>query len=590
MRSFLSPDLKEEIRRKVDLVDLISAHVALKKAGKYYKGLCPFHSEKTPSFHVDREKGLWHCFGCQRGGTAFDFVMQTANLTFPEAVQELARRAGVALERTPEDTRRASERERLYRALAAAAAFFRDQLADPNVGRPGREYLKRRGLDQGTVDRFQLGYAPPEWDALLTALTRKGYQPSLLEQAGLVQPRQRGDGYYDLFRHRLMFPIMDLQDRPVAFGGRALDPDAQPKYLNSKETAAFAKGKTLYALSLARDTIRQSNEIVAVEGNIDVVTCHQFGITNAVASLGTALSAEQVLLMKRFADRATLVYDADAAGMAASERAMALFDEVELPVRVVVLPAGDPDEFLRTQGVEAFRRLLAAALPVFDYQVAMAVRRHDPASVEGKVRIVDELLPALAAVANPVRQAEYIRALAERFDLREDAIRQRLRSKGRPRAGSAAQPPLETRPERARVQAERLLLHLMVRDPALRPVVAARLEPADFADPVHQALAQALFEGPDEESDLLRERLHEGEQALFLRMLFEDPPVEEKDTQKVLTDAIGFLAEREPNALRRQVLAKEIQAAQAAGDSEKVRSLQMQYLKLVGSMDLPEGR
>lgn len=589
MRSFLSPDLKDEIRRKVDVVDLVSAHVALKKAGKYYKGLCPFHQEKTPSFHVDRDKGLWHCFGCNSGGDAYDFVMRTANLTFSEAVQELARRAGVRLERTPEESRRSSERERLQRALNAAAAFFQAQLADPQVGRAARDYLKRRGIDAATAERFRLGYAPAEWDALLTALSKKGHPPALLDQAGLVQPRQRGDGYFDLFRHRLMFPITDLQDRAVAFGGRTLDPEAQPKYLNSKETTAFSKGKTLYALSLARDAIRQSDEIVVVEGNIDVVTCHQYGITNAVASLGTALSVEQVLLMKRFAGRAILVYDADAAGMAASERAMALFDEVELPVRVVVLPSGDPDEFLRTHGAEAFRRLLADALPVFDYQVAMATRRHDAGSVEGKVKIVDELLPALAAVANPVRQAEYIRTLAERFSLREDAIRQRLRTKGRSRAGTA-QPPLEPLPDRARIQAERLLLHLMVHDPSLRSEIAAALEPADFSEPVHRALAEALFAGPDEESSRLRERLYEGEQALFLRMLFEDPPVEEKDRQKVIADAVTYLAEREPAAQKREILAREIQAAQVAGDSEKVRSLQMQYLKLVGTTDLPEGR
>ncbi|MGH2348700.1 MAG: DNA primase [bacterium] len=590
MRSFLSSDLKEEIRRKVDLVDLVSAHVALKKAGKYYKGLCPFHSEKTPSFHVDRDKGLWHCFGCSSGGDTFDFVMRTANLTFPEAVQELARRAGVRLERTPEESARASEREKLHRALKAAAAFFQAQLADPRLGRSAREYLTRRGIDEATAQRFGLGYAPAEWDALLNTLTRKGYPPALLEQAGLVQSRQRGEGYYDLFRHRLMFPIVDLQDRPVAFGGRTLDPEGQPKYLNSKETAAFSKSKTLYGLALARDVIRQTDEVVVVEGNIDAVTCHQYGIGSAVASLGTALSPEQVLLMKRFAGRAVLVYDADAAGMAASERAMALFDEAELPVRVVVLPSGDPDAFIRTQGAEAFQALVAEALPVFDYQVAMAVRRHDASTVEGRVRIVDELLPALAGVANPVRQAEYVRALAERFALREDAIRQRLRTRGRGRAGGKEQPPLEIRPERARPQAERLLLHLMIHEPALRTGVAARLRPDDFTDPVHRAVAAALFEAPDEESGRLRERLNEGEQAVFLRMLFEDPPVEEKDTQKVVDDAIRYLTEREPAALRREALAKEIQAAAAAGDSEEVRRLQMQYLKLVGTIDLPEGR
>jgi DNA primase len=590
MPGFLSPDLKEEIRRKVDLVELASAHVAMKKAGKHYRGLCPFHPEKTPSFYIDRDKGLWHCWGCGRGGDVFNFVMEAANLTFPEAVQELARRAGVRLERTPEESRRASQREQLLRALKAAASFFQAQLADPRLGQPAREYLGRRGIDEATAQRFALGYAPAEWDSLLNALTRKGYQPALLEQAGLVQPRQRGEGYYDLFRHRLMFPIVDLQDRPVAFGGRTLDPEGQPKYLNSKETAAFSKGKTLYGLALARDVIRQTDEIVVVEGNIDAVTCQQYGIGNTVASLGTALSMDQVLLMKRFAGRAVLVYDADAAGMAASERAMALFDEVELPVRVVVLPAGDPDAFIRTQGAEAFRRLVDEALPVFDYQVAMAIRRHDASTVEGRVRIVDELLPALAGVTNPVRQAEYVRTLAERFALREDAIRQRVRTKGRSRAGSREQPPLENRPERARAQAERLLLHLMIHEPALRTGIAARLRPDDFTDPVHRGVATALFEAPDEESGRLRERLTEGEQAVFLRMLFEDPPVEEKDKQKVIDDAIRYLAEREPAALRREALAKEIQLAAAAGDSEQVRRLQMQYLKLVGTLDLPKGR
>jgi len=609
MRSFLTPDLKDEIRRKVDLVDLVSAHVALKKAGKYYKGLCPFHQEKTPSFHVDRDKGLWHCFGCLRGGTAFDFVMQTANLTFPEAVQELARRAGVRLERTPEESRRASEREQMLRALKAAAAFFREQLHEPRIGTPARDYLTRRGIDGATAERFGLGYAPAEWDALRTTLTRKGHQSALLERAGLIQPRQRGEGYYDLFRHRLMFPITDLQDRVVAFGGRTLDPDGQPKYLNSKETAAFSKGKTLYALVLARDAIRQADEIVVVEGNIDAVTCHQFGIHNVVASLGTALSVEQVLLMKRFAGRAVLVYDADAAGMAAAERAMALFDEVELPVRVVVLPSGDPDAFIRADGADAFRALLAGALPVFDYQVAMAARRHDAATVEGKVKIVDDLLPALTAVTNPVRQAEYVRALAERFGLREDAIRQRLKARSRSRTPEHPSVTVSPAPatsramtvdpsvvitegsaEIARSRAEILLLRLMVHEPEVRAQVASKLDPGDFSDPAHRGLVEALFVAPGEESGRLQERLNEKEQALFLRMLFEETTVEEKDKEKVLADAIAYLAERAPAALRRETLAREIRDAQAAGDDQKVRQLQMQYLKLVGTTDLPEGR
>ncbi|HET6781329.1 MAG TPA: DNA primase, partial [bacterium] len=463
MRGRVGSDIKEEIRTRVDLVELVGQHVALKKTGRYYKGLCPFHQEKTPSFHVDREKGLWHCFGCLAGGDAFDFVMRMSNLSFGESVEMLAGRAGVRLERSPDEERKSSERDQLYRSLDAAAAWYREQLRQPEKGKVARDYLKRRGVDDQTAERFRLGYAPQSWDELLKALRGKGYSPPLLEKGGLVNPRPRGDGQYDLLRHRLIFPILDLQDRPIAFGGRALD-EAEPKYLNTKETSVFNKGRTLYGLNLAREAIRRLDEMVVVEGNMDALTCHQFGIDNAVASLGTSLTLEQVMLMKRFASRAVLVYDADASGLRAMERAMGLFEEAELPVRVVVLPSGDPDGFVREKGADAFRVLVERALPVFEYQLTMAISRHDPKSVEGKVQISEELIPVLAAVRNPIRQAEYIRGMAERLDLREDAVRQRLRRAVRgERPANEPTPPAG--PDRARQQAERMLLHLMVYEP-----------------------------------------------------------------------------------------------------------------------------
>jgi len=584
MGGYLSADIKDEIRRRVDLVDLASGHVALKKAGRYYKGLCPFHQEKTPSFHIDREKGLWHCFGCSLGGDVFDFVMRASNLSFAEAVEALARRAGVRLERSPEETRRASERERLYRVLEAAAAVFQAQLRHPGQGTPAREYLRRRGIDEAVAERFRLGYALHAWDELLRALGNAGYPPALLEKAGLAQRRPSGDGHYDLFRHRLMFPIVDLVDRVVAFGGRALDA-SEPKYLNSKETPVFVKGRTLYALNWAREAIRQRDEVVVVEGNIDALTAHQFGITNTVASLGTALTAEQVLVMKRLASRAVIVYDADTSGQAAMERAMALFEAADLPVRVVVLPAGDPDEFLRSRGPEAFRALLDRALPVFEYQMAAAASRHDPRAVEGRVRIVDELVPVLGAVANPVRQAEYIRLLAERFGLREDAVRQRLRAhrSARPPAQQEPEVLVAAGPDRARHQAERLLLHLMVHEPPLRQTVGERLRAEAFADPVHRALAAALLASPAGDVRALRDRVEDdAAQRLLLGLLFEEPPVGDKDKVRVVREAVDFLVMRQPVARRREALAEAIAAAQASGDVEQVRRLQTEYLQLIG--------
>ncbi len=581
IRGNITNETLDEIRRRVDLVDLASGHVALKKVGRHYKGLCPFHQEKTPSFHIDRERGLWHCFGCQNGGSIFDFVMRLSNLSFPEAVESLAKRASVPLERSPEEVRQSSERDRLLRALQAAMGFFRGQLAVYSTGKPARAYLENRGVDPQMADRFALGYAPPGWEDLLAALRTKGYPPEVLEAAGMVVARPQREGYYDLFRHRLMFPILDLQDRPVAFSGRALD-EGQPKYLNSKESPVFVKGRILYALNWAREAIRTQDEIIVVEGNMDVLTCHQFGITNAVASLGTALTREQVLLMKRFASRVVLVYDSDLAGRAATERAMSLFEEAELAVRVAVLPSGDPDGFLRTAGPSAFRTLVDQALPVFDYHLSIAVARHDPRTVEGKIRIVDELIPAIVAVSNPLRQAEYVRALTERFGLQEEALRQRLRGKLRGRPLQAVDAPLVARTDQARQQAERLLVHLMVADASLRGAVAAQLAAQDFADPQHRGVAEALFAGATEDVVALRERVADDDaQRLLMRLAFEEPPVDWKDKGRVVREAIEYLTRREPEALHRKALASQIHAAQVAGDVEQVRRLQTEYVKLV---------
>jgi len=579
MRGRLSSDIKEEIRARVDLVELAGEHVALKKTGRYYKGLCPFHQEKTPSFHVDREKGLWHCFGCSLGGDAFDFVMKISNLSFGESVDTLARRAGVRLERTPDEERKASERDLLYRSLDAAATWYREQLRHPEKGKAAREYLKQRGVNEQTAERFRLGYAPHAWDELFKALRSKGYAPSLLEKGGLVNPRPSGDGHYDLLRHRLIFPIFDLQDRPIAFGGRALD-QAEPKYLNTKETSVFNKGRTLYGLNLAREAIRHLDEMIVVEGNMDALTCHQFDIANAVASLGTALTLDQVLVMKRFASKAVIVYDADASGLRAMERAMGLFEEAEVPVRVVVLPSGDPDGFVRETGAEAFHALVERALPVFEYQLTMAISRHDPKSVEGKVRISDELIPVLAAVRNPIRQAEYIRGMAERLDLREDAVRQRLRRTVR-RGSPANEPPAPAGPDRARQQAERILLHLMVLEPDLRPAVAEQLSVKDFVEPRHRVLAGVLLEsssGPEVLQELIED---EEAKRLLMQLVFEAPPVEEKDKQRAVQESMDYLTRRIPGAERREMLGRQIAAAQAAGDLEQVRRLQMAYLELV---------
>ncbi len=569
---------RDEIRHRINLVELVSQHVALKKAGRQYKGLCPFHQEKTPSFHVDPERGLWYCFGCSQGGDVFDFVMRTGNLSFPEALEHLAAQAGVRLERTPEEAQASGEREQVLRALDAAAAFYREQLAGAE-GEAARAYLRQRGVDARTARQFGLGYAPQSRDALLRHLRGRGYPTEVLERAGLVAARPGGEGYYDFFRHRLVFPIQDLQGRTVAFGGRALD-ESIPKYLNTRESPVFNKGRTLYALNWAREAIRETGEVVLVEGYMDALTCHQFGIRNSVASLGTALTLDHVLLLKRFAPRAVVVYDPDTAGRAASERGLQLFEEGEVAVRVAVLPAGgDPDAFLRKEGPEKFRTILAEALPVFEYAVAQALTRHDPRTVEGKVGLVDELLPVLGAVANPVRQSEYLRALAERFTISEDALRQRLAATRRSGRG-AAQPSVPVAVQGTkRHRAERLLLHMMAQAPEIRRRVRRDLSAEDFRDSTHRNLARVLLH-TDESGEALRDRLPDAESArLLTQLLFEDHGVVEKDLERVVRGNVRTIRQADLEE-RLQTLRQRLAAAEAAGRQEEVADLQRAILEV----------
>ncbi|MBM3470895.1 MAG: DNA primase [Armatimonadetes bacterium] len=578
-RGWIAGETKEEIRRRTDIVALISSHASLKKSGRYYKGLCPFHQEKTPSFHVDPERGLFHCFGCGAGGDIFDFLMRSANLNFMEAAAELGRRAGIEVETSPDAAQRASEREQILRALDAARDHFQAMLA--SAGRKARAYLARRGVSEEIASAFHLGYAAPGWDGMLVALQARGYPAALLEQAGLAAPRASG-GYYDVFRDRLMFPILDLQDRVVAFGGRALD-DAEPKYLNSKETPAFSKGRLLYALGPARDAIRERGEVLVVEGYMDVLACHQFGFCNAVASLGTALTADQVGLLRRFAQRAVLMYDPDQAGAAAAERGLALCEEAEVSVRVAVLPSGeDPDAYLRRHGAEAFGHLLAGALPMFEYRLEAAALRHDPDTREGKLALVDEMLDVIQMVANPVRAAEYLRALAGRFAVPEDALRQRLRSRKRSgRSPTQQRGAMTPSGDRAREEAERLLLHLMVAEPGRRTEIARVLDADAFSVPAHRALATALLVSPDADAGTLREGLDDAASVLLVRLAFEPPPVTERDKDRAAAEAVRYLVHTSPAAAERERLWVALQAAQACGDETELRRLQAAYAELI---------
>ncbi|HZU76592.1 MAG TPA: DNA primase, partial [Dehalococcoidia bacterium] len=505
----------EAVRNRIDIVELVSETVPLKKAGRQFSAPCPFHTEKTPSFYVDPARQTWRCFGaCATGGDVFSFLMKRDHLEFGEALRALAERAGVTLSRgrAPEEQER---HERLYAANEAAVLFFRNALQAGEPGRAARDYAGRRGLDAATLERFEIGFAPEGWDHLRGYLHGKGFADEELIEAGLLTQGERG--VYDRFRGRLMFPIRDEKGRVVGFGGRALG-DEKPKYLNTPQTAVFDKGSLLFLLDRAKERIRQADEAVLVEGYLDAITAHQFGYTNVVATLGTALTERHVALLKRYARRVTLAMDADAAGIQAAVRGeevarTAAGDEGDaevvvswdalvrvqarapVQVRVFTVPSGkDPDEAIR-EDPQGWPAWVAAAVPPFEFRLRYELARTDIADPRARVELADRMLPLLLQVSDRALQASYVALLAERAGVHPDRLAERLR--GLVRRKDAARPlparvptaPLPEQPNtpaastsappRGDSRIERTALALLLRFPTLRAAGEA-LEPEIF--------------------------------------------------------------------------------------------------------------
>jgi DNA primase len=428
-----------DIKQAADIVDVVSQVVVLRKAGRNFVGLCPFHSEKTPSFTVSPDKQIFHCFGCGTGGNVFTFVMRQESLSFPEAVRMLAGRYGIEIPRPAEQARGVSEKERLLEVNQQAMVFFQQTLVKNPVGQRPLQYLKRRGLSEETVRRFCLGYAPKSWDGLLRHFARKSISLELVEKAGLIVARKEANGYYDRFRDRVIFPILSVNQQVIAFGGRVLD-DSLPKYLNSPETPVYQKSRTLYGLNLAKDHCKSSDAVYIVEGYLDLLALHQHGIQNAVASLGTALTADHVRLLARYASRMVLVYDSDEAGIRSAQRCIDIFwrehvnfkrgdvfKDEKADTRILVLPQGhDPDSFLNEFGAEKFLAAAVQAPGMITFMIDCAVRKHG-LSIEGKLRIFADMQAALAAVDDSVARALYIKQLSERLEIPENAVLDRIR-------------------------------------------------------------------------------------------------------------------------------------------------------------------
>ena len=519
-----SPELLDEIRSRVDLVDLVSDFLTLKRAGENWKGLCPFHAEKTPSFMVNPKKGIFHCFGCGAGGDAFGLLMRQNRLSFPEAVRLLAERAGVTLpSRGAREESEAPHREPLYEALELATAYYERALWERPEGERARRYLRERGITLETARRFRLGYAPEGWEHLLQHARGSGADESLLLQVGLVLPRSEGRGVYDRFRGRLIFPIADPQGRSIAFGGRSLGPE-EPKYLNSPETPLYVKGQTLYGLHLAKSAIRVAERAVVVEGYLDCLAAQQAEFGETVAVLGTAFTPAQVTLLKRYTDEIITAFDADAAGESATLRGLDLLVVSGLRVRVANLPAGeDPDSLIQKQGVGAFRAALDLAEPLLLRALA-GVPAKELQSFQGRVRALRSVGALLAKIPEPTEARLAIQEVARRFALSETFVEEevrRLRGVTKRPVPANESPVTESEAPLFDKALVHYLLHSVDGRTALLPLVTVE----DLSHPDFRAVVALLKSHPEAEPEKLVSLLDgEALQGLVTGLLLAPPP------------------------------------------------------------------
>ena len=413
-------EIIDQVLDKVDIVEVVSGYIQLKKAGRNFRACCPFHNEKTPSFMVSPDKQIYHCFGCGAGGNVIGFVMKYENMEFPEAVRALASKAGVDIpEPRAEERKGASIGAKLYEINTVAATFFQNTLRGGR-GRKALEYLKGRGISSETLGEFRIGYAPDEWDALRKYCEAKKIPGDLLRKAGLTIPSEKGKGDYDRFRNRITFPIFNERGNIVAFGGRVMD-DSLPKYINSPETVLYSKSNVLYGLNFSKRGMREKGAALMVEGYMDVIVPFQHGVRNVVATSGTALTARQVSMLKKYTDTVIMVFDSDQAGEAASLRGLDILVANGLNVRIVTLPQGDdPDSYVSKHGREKFEEAAEKAKNLFDYKLDLLVKKLGQRNIGG---IVDEMLPTIAKVDSAVIQSDYLKRLAERLGIHEASLR-----------------------------------------------------------------------------------------------------------------------------------------------------------------------
>jgi DNA primase len=562
----------DDLKHQADIVVVIQDYVSLKKSGATYKGLCPFHSEKTPSFHVNRDRGFFHCFGCNVGGDVIKFLELHEKATFPEAVKLLAQRFGMAVpevEQTEEQRANAAERENLLKAHESAAEWFREQLASA-AGARVRDQIAERGIGDATAAALGLGFAPPARDGLKQALTAQGFSHALLVRAGLVVQRDDGTGV-DRFRNRLMVPIARDTGSVIAFGGRAVQADQQPKYLNSPETPIYSKSRILYGLHLSKGGIREAGFAVLVEGYFDYAQVYQAGFQSVVASCGTALTPAQAQQLRRFTGRVVLSFDPDAAGQGAAAKSCEMLVAEGFEVNVAILPTGeDPDTYVRKRGRQGYAERLRTSKPYLDYLLDLASARHNLRNAEGRARFVAEVLPVVERIPDRTRQELFVEAVAGRAGVASELIRAQV---PQPAARRPAPLPPRELPGLGQVtKAEKGLIWWLVHrpDPALDAL--RTLDPADFEALASRSvldLARKLDNDRGFSPSVLLERLNASDVQLVTGIASESEP-HAHDAAECALILRRLRYERERAALQREIDRLQTAGTEPGGELEEL--------------------
>ncbi|MBW1709465.1 MAG: DNA primase [Deltaproteobacteria bacterium] len=582
MASFIPEHKIDEVRNAANIVEVVSSYVNLKRAGRLYRGLCPFHAEKTPSFNVNPERQIFHCFGCGVGGNVFRFLMLQKGVSFPEAVTELAERFAIDLPRVSGAGAKQTGQTKteLYQAVALSQKFFENELQEPH-GENAREYLAGRGLSRELIRKFHMGWAPDSWDALLLFLSSKGVKPQIMDTAGLVKRRTNGQGFYDRFRARIICPIFDLTGKPIAFGGRLLkDTQGQPKYLNSPETPIYQKGRVLYGMNQARSYLRDTKTVIIVEGYFDLLALMAYGVHNVVATLGTALTPSHLRLLKGYVDEAFVVFDSDEAGRAAAARSLPLFLSADLEGRVLLLPEGhDPDTFINAFGREEFDIQLKKSVGLLDFFLDQTLSRY-PKTLAGKSRAAQAVMEIVSEVKGEARQNLLRRALAHRLDISEEALRLARRRK------NADSGQVKGLVERMSADFETELLRLILLHPEVwQTVFAADLGPlfsANTAKEIFITMSRLFDQTGEVNLAKLLEMINPDLVDLASSLALSEDGLEGEDLSLAVTDLINSFKSRDLKRREAKLsqLIKEAQEARDIAGLKRLLSEKNQLLKV----------